>query len=175
VLRELAAEPAQITQLYDWLRPEHFARRCDGQVYAVMRDMAAAEMPVDPMTVCREAARCGLRVGQAELDSGTGVFAHVGALDLYGRAVLAQLGRAGIEVQAGARPAPGHAGRVDDAAALRLDCRDGRWNPEPWRSADLRLGRVPGPALALGNSGLSAVHLTVGAGQRRELEREAVS
>jgi DnaB-like helicase N terminal domain len=177
VLRELAAGPGQISGVGRWLRPEHFAGQREGQVYALMQDMAAAGIPVDPVTVSREAARSGVPAGQAELAGGTGVFAHAAARDLYGRAVLAQIGHAGAGVQAAAAGPRGTVLALLDAAAERLDDRDGRWHPEPWRCPELRRLRVPVPVVAAPAPGLPAAPVTPGASQHRqpELDREAVS
>jgi len=102
-LRELAADPSQLTDVSRWLRPEHFARPSDGALYAVMRDMNAAGMPVDPVTVTWEAARRDVRADPARLSGGTGAFATSSAREVYRHGVLAGVARAGRDIQADAR------------------------------------------------------------------------
>lgn len=173
LLRDLAAAPGQIARVRDWLRPEHFATRRHGEVYALMRDMDAAGMPVDPVTVAREAARRWLRLRHTELAGGTGVFAQASARDLYAMGVLAQIGRAGAGVQADAAGTRRSMSALLDAAGDRVRCPDDRWPAEPWCRAQPEPGpprepaRAPGPGTRTGDAAISR-------GQPRQLEREAV-
>jgi DnaB-like helicase N terminal domain len=100
VLRELTAGPGQLSVVADWLAPEDFAVAEDGQVYAVMRDLDVAGMPVDPVTISWEAARRGIQVDPARLAGRTGVFAVVTAREVHRRGVLARVAHAGRQIQA---------------------------------------------------------------------------
>jgi hypothetical protein len=71
-LRDLAAAPSALPVVSTWLRPEHFARPDDGALFAVMRDMHACGMPVDPVTVSWQAARRGLHAEPGSLSDGMG-------------------------------------------------------------------------------------------------------
>lgn len=101
-VRELAADPSQLADVSRWLRPEHFARPADGALYAVMRDMNAAGMPVDPVTVTWEAARRDVAAEPARLNGGTGAFATASAREVYRHGVLAGVAQAGRDIQADA-------------------------------------------------------------------------
>jgi replicative DNA helicase len=101
-LRDLAAAPSCLSEVGEWLRPEHFARAKDGQLYAVMRDLNAAGKPVDPVTIAWEAARRGLDADPAGLAHGSGPFAIAGAREVHRHSMLAQAGQAGRDIQADA-------------------------------------------------------------------------
>jgi hypothetical protein len=107
-LRDLVAAPACLPAVRGWLRPGHFARPEQGELYAVMRDMDAAGLPVDPVTVSWEAARRGVPADAAELAEGMGPFAVASAREVHRRGLLAQAERAGRDIQAAAaEPAAG--------------------------------------------------------------------
>jgi replicative DNA helicase len=169
LLRDLAANPAQIGQVSRWLLPEHFAAKRSGQLYAVMCEMAGAGMAIDPVTVGREAARAGVLLQAAELSGGTGAFAHVYARDLYSRATLAQVSQAGAEIQTAAASPRGAMTPLLHSAAEALATGDARWHPEPWNSATPRNARELRTAIAARNP----AELTAGADRLREIEREA--
>lgn len=136
-LRELAAGPGQLSGVAAWLVPEDFALAEHGEVYAVMRDLGAAGMPVDPVTVSWQAARRGVRVDPAGLSGRTGVFAVSAAREVHHRAVLARVAYAGRRIQASTRsPAlsVSHLLQVVDEGLRRIEhesrpeecCRPGR-------------------------------------------------
>jgi hypothetical protein len=109
-LRDLAADPSQIGIVRGWLRSAHFARPEQGALYAVMRDMADAGQPVDPVTVSWEASRRGIEADPADLAGGTGALAVASAREVHRRGLLAQVASAGQDIQASAgnpRLAPG--------------------------------------------------------------------
>ena len=99
-LGELAAGPGQITMVADWLASQDFALEEHGEIYAVMRDLDTAGMPVDPVTISWEAARRGIRVDPADLADRTGVFAVATAREVHRRGVLARVAYAGRQIQA---------------------------------------------------------------------------
>lgn len=119
-LRELAAAPSQLADVSRWLRPEHFARPSDGALYAVMRDMNVAGMPVDPVTVTWEAARRDVQAEPARLAGGTGAFAAASAREVYQHGVLASVAQAGKDMQACAARPGCSPGRLMQQAADRL-------------------------------------------------------
>lgn len=168
LLRDLAANPAQIGRVSRWLRPEYFADRRTGQLYAVMRGMAGAGIAIDPVTIGQEAARAGVPVRPAELSGGTGAFAHVHARDLHGRAVLAQISQAAAEVQDVAASPRGAMTPLLEAAAEVLEAGDGRWHPEPWNCAAPRQVRDLRTAIAVGPA-----EVAVRADRSRDIEPEA--
>ena len=94
-VRDLAAAPARLAAVRAWLRPEHFARPDDGALYGVMRDMDAAGMPVDPVTVTWEAARHGVHAEPGSLTGGMGPFAEASAQEVYRHAQLAFVAQTG--------------------------------------------------------------------------------
>ena len=99
-VRDLAAAPAQLAGVGEWLEPEHFAWPADGVLYAVMRDMDAAGLPVDPVTVCWQAARRGVRAEPGRLAGGMGPFATASAREVYRQGTLARIAHAGQDIQA---------------------------------------------------------------------------
>jgi replicative DNA helicase len=101
-VRDLAAAPARLALVRGWLRPEHFARPEDGALYAVMRDMDVAGMPVDPVTISWEAARHGVEAGPESLTGGMGPFAETSAREVYRHAQLAYVTQTGRDIQSGA-------------------------------------------------------------------------
>jgi len=124
-LRDLAASPAQISVVRGWLRPGHFARPEQGGLYEVMRDMADAAQPVDPVTVSWEASRRGIETDAADLAGGTGVLAVASAREVHRHGLLAQVAAAGQDIQASAgnhRLAPGLVLRSASDRLDRLDC-----------------------------------------------------
>jgi replicative DNA helicase len=98
-LRDLAAGPSQLGRVRGWLRPGQFAVPGHGAVYALMQDMDAARKPVDPVTVCWEAARRGLAVDPDTLAGGTGAFAVASARQVHQLGLLAQAAQAGRDIQ----------------------------------------------------------------------------
>jgi hypothetical protein len=140
-LRELAAGPRLLRAVADWLAPEDFAVAEHGEVYAVMRDLDAAGLPVDPVTISWQAARRGVRVDPADLAGRSGVFAVPAAREVYRRAVLARVAQAGRQIQASTRiPALSVPLLLRDADE-RLRRIEGEPRREPRRSPD-RHGQV---------------------------------
>lgn len=166
-LRELAAGPGQISVVADWLAPQDFALEEHGEIYAVMRDLDTAGMPVDPVTIGWEAARRGIRADPADLAGRTGVFAVAAAREVHRRGVLARVAHAGRQIQASTKidvlsvpallqVADERLRRVEPEARLEA-CRDpgrrgqmvamcgqeaaGRSSPEPGHAPDWVLGR----------------------------------
>jgi hypothetical protein len=137
-LRDLAASPAQISVVRGWLRPGHFARPGQGGLFAVMRDMAGAGQPVDPVTVSWEASRRGIETDAADLAGGTGLLAVASAREVHRHGMLAQVAGAGQDIRASAdnpRLAPGLLLRSASGRLDRLDCGrspDAR-SPAGWR------------------------------------------
>jgi len=119
-LRDLAADPSQLAGVARWLRPDYFARPRDGALYAVMRDMDAAGMPVDPVTVTWAAARRGIRADPGSLAEGTGAFAVASAREVYRHGALAGVAQAGRDIQAGATSPGCSLDRVMQQAGERL-------------------------------------------------------
>jgi hypothetical protein len=101
-LRDLAADPSQIGVVRGWLRPGHFAQAEHGELYAVMLDMTAAGQPVDPVTVSWEASRRGIEADAADLADGMGTLAVASAWEVHRHGLLAQVARAGRDIQASA-------------------------------------------------------------------------
>ena len=124
-LRDLAASPSQLSAVREWLRPGHFARPAHGEIYAVMRDMAAAGQPVDPVIVSWEASRRGIETGAADLADGTGVLAVASAREVHRHGLLAQVASAGQDIQASAEDdgsAPGELLRSAGEHLRHLEC-----------------------------------------------------
>ena len=67
-----------------------------------MRDMDAAGMPVDPVTVTWEAARHGVHAEPDSLTGGMGPFAEASAREVYRHAQLAFVTQTGQDIQAAA-------------------------------------------------------------------------
>jgi DnaB helicase-like protein len=144
-LRDLADDPSKISTVRGWLRPAHFARAEHGELYAVMRDMADAGHPVDPVTVSWEAARRGIDADAEGLAGGMGPLAVASAREVHRRGLLAEVARAGQDIQAGAedaRSAPGKFLRSASDRLRRLDrdlhpreCRPGDWRLYGWQPA----------------------------------------
>ena len=119
-LRDLAAAPSYLRPVARWLRPEHFAREEQGQLYAVMRDMDAAGRAVDPVTVSWEAARHGLTTDLHSLAGGFGPLAVASARDVHRHGMLAQAAQAGRAIQADAADPAYAPGQLLKSAADRL-------------------------------------------------------
>jgi len=134
-LRDLAAAPVHIAHVRPWLKPEHFARPEDGELFAVMRDLDAAGRPVDPLTVAWEAARRGIQADSAKLAAGNGPFAVATAREVHRHGLLAQAAAAGRDIQANAADSARHlSGRlqsVDDRLRALLAARQAERQPEP--------------------------------------------
>lgn len=130
-LRDLTAAPARIGEIAGWLQPAHFARRDHGEVFAVLTGLHRAGMPVDPVTVSWEAGRRGVQIQPAAVAGGCGAFAPASAAQVYRRAVLARVERAGTDIQAAAADSALPAGSVAEAAGeflagLEADLDPGR-------------------------------------------------
>jgi replicative DNA helicase len=147
-LRDLAAAPSQVAAVRGWLRPEHFARASQGELYAVMVAMTDAGKPVDPVTVTWEAARRGVVADAADLADGTAPFAVASAREVRRHGVLAQVARLAREIEATA---------ADPASSPAM----------LWRSAE-RLGRLPAEPVP-------HHHHPAAPADRREPAREAAS
>lgn len=145
VLRDLAASPAQISVVRGWLRPGDFARPGQGGLYEVMRDMADAGQPVDPVTVSWEASRRGIETDAADLADGTGVLAVASGRAVHRRGLLAQVASAGQDIQASAGDHRLAAGPLLRSASDRVDRLDCGRSPDA-RSPDARspVGGRPG-------------------------------
>ena len=129
-LRDLAASPSQLHAVRGWLRPGHFACPEHGELYAVMRDLAAAGQPVDPVTVSWEASRRGVAVDAVDLADGMGPLAVASAREVHRRGLLAQMDQAGRDIQASAsEPAVSTAGFLRSAHdhLARLEPGPARW------------------------------------------------
>jgi hypothetical protein len=102
-VRELAVGSAsQIAEVARWLEPSHFARPDHGELYAVIRDLHAAGMPVDPVTIGREAARRGIRADTADLTGGMGPLGVLAAREVHRHGLLARIAVAGQGIQSDA-------------------------------------------------------------------------
>lgn len=129
-LRDLAASPSQLHAVRGWLRPGHFGCPEHGELYAVMRDLAVAGQPVDPVTVSWEASRRGVTVDAADLAGGMGPLAVASAREVHRRGLLAQVDQAGRDIQASAsEPAVSTAGFLRSAHdhLARLEPGPARW------------------------------------------------
>ncbi len=158
-LRDLAAAPGWLAQVGRSLRPEHFARPEQGALYTVMQDMAAGGRPVDPVTICWEAAQRGLRAEPRSLEGGMGPFAVASAREVHRLGVLAQAAHAGRAIQADA----------DDLARCPDDMLQSAGERLRALQADLQPGRQSAPA-----SGIREPREVASAPQPRQAEREAV-
>ncbi len=154
-LHDLAAAPGWLTQVGQSLRPEHFARPEQGGLYTVMQDMAAGGRPVDPVTICWEAARRGLRAEPRSLEGGIGPFAVASAREVHRLGVLAQTAHAGRAIKAGAADLACCPDEMLQSAGERLRALE----------AELQPGR---------RSGIREPAEAVHAPQSRQAEREAV-
>jgi len=133
-LRDLAAAPVHIAYVRPWLRPEHFARAEDGELFAVMRDLDAAGRPVDPLTIAWEAAKRGIQADPAKLAEGNGPLAVATAREVHRHGRLAQAATTGRDIQADAAdPAcylPERLQSVDDRLRAMLAARQAERQPE---------------------------------------------
>jgi replicative DNA helicase len=136
-LRELAAGPGQISAVTGWLAPGDFARPENGELYAVMRDLNAAGLPVDPVTISWEAARRGIRVDPSSLAGRTGIFAEAAAAEVRRRAVLARIAQAGRQIQASTADPTLSAGTLLLAVGERLRQAEHDRIAEPHRRAQV--------------------------------------
>jgi len=144
-LRDLAAGPSQMARVRRWLRPEHFAVAGHGHVYALMRDMDAAGKPVDPVTVCWEAARRGVRAEPAALSGGTGAFAVASAREVYWHGLLAQAAQAGHDIQAGAADLRCSPRPLLQSAAERLRALEAAPRPQTHLGQNAQVVTLPSP------------------------------
>src|SRR5258708_21161791 len=99
---------------------EHFARPDHGELYAVMLAMADNGKPIDPVTVTWEAALQEIPADAADLADGNGPFAVASAREVHRQGVLAQVDRAGREIQAGTVGLPSRPAALLQLAADHL-------------------------------------------------------
>jgi len=158
-LRDLASAPGWLAQVGRLLRPEHFARPEQGGLYTVMQDMAADGRPVDPVTICWEAARRGLRAEPRSLEGGIGPFAVASAREVHRLGVLAQTAHAGRAIKADAADLACRPDKLLQSAGERLRALQ----------ADVQPGRRPAAASGI-HEPAEAVHPP----QPQQAEREAV-
>jgi hypothetical protein len=130
-LRDLAAGSSQVARVRGWLQPEYFARAEDGALYEVMRDMDAAGVPADPITISWEAARRGIQADPADLSGGTAGFAVASAREVRRHGLLAQVTCAGTSLQADASDVTCHPGRLLQETDRRLRVIESQVQPEP--------------------------------------------
>jgi hypothetical protein len=119
-IRDLAAGPTHIAHVCCWLRPEHFARSEDGELFAVIRDLDAAGRPVDHITIGWEAARREIQADPANLADGNGPFAVATAREVHRHGLLAQAATVGRDIQADAVDLAHHLPRLFQSAENRL-------------------------------------------------------
>jgi hypothetical protein len=175
-LRDLAAAPSGLAVVSTWLRPEHFARPDDGALFAVMRDMHACGMPVDPVTVSCQAARRGLHAEPGSLTGGMGPSAVATCSEVYRHGVLALVAQAGRDIQADAERAGCPVGRLLEQTGERLGSMEIRPRPGAVPEQDHR-----GPAASHAVGAADAIQLPGHCASRcpagepgRQSEREAV-
>jgi hypothetical protein len=130
-LRDLAAGSSQVTRVRGWLQPEYFARAEHGALYEVMRDLDAAGVPVDPITITWEAARRGIQADPADLSGGTAGFAVASAREVRRYGLLAQVTCAGTSLQADASDVTCHPDRLLQETDQRLRVIESQAQPEP--------------------------------------------
>lgn len=178
LLKELAADPAQISSVRAWLKPGHFARPEQGEVYMLMRDLAASGVPVDPVTVSWEASRRGIRPEAAELAGGMGPLAVEAAREVQRQGFLAQVAKTGRDLRASAKDP-----ELATPSLLRdADDRLSRIEREPWPGdwqPAIPAGREPdlGPGVASTALNQMRGHPTPGAslGRRFSAHRDATA
>jgi replicative DNA helicase len=133
-LRDLTAAPLHIAHVRPWLRPEHFARPEDGELFAVMRDLDAAGGPVDSLTITWEAARRGIQADPAKLADGNGPLAVATAHEVHRHGLLAQAAATGRDIQVDAadpaRNLPGQFQSADDRLRALLAARPAERQPK---------------------------------------------
>jgi replicative DNA helicase len=163
-LRDLTAAPSHIPATGAWLRPGHFARIEDGELYTVMREMASVGKPIDPVTVTWEAAKRGIEADAADLADGTGPFATASAREVHRHGLLAEVSQVAHEFQATATDWASPPGTLLSEAAGQLDRLEGSPDHNDHR-----------PAASLARAGdrpATAVQRQI---QDRESAREAIS
>jgi len=151
-VRDLAASPAHIADVRDWLRPGDFARPAHGELYAVMRDLAGAGQPVDPVTVAWEASRRGIDADAGDLDGGMGPLAVASAWEVHRRGLLAQLARAGHHIEMSAADHRLSPRQLMRSAGERLSCLEPGRGPE----SETMAGSRSGGGLVAGEQGAEA-------------------
>lgn len=147
-LRDLADGPSHMGRVRGWLRPEHFASPGHGAVYALMRDMDAAGQPIDPVTVCWEAARCGFSADPDTLAGGTSAFAAVSARTVYQLGLLAQAAQTGRDIQADAADLSCLPRHLLLSAHERLRALEMARQPQAWPGQDAEAARQAGRSAA---------------------------
>jgi DnaB helicase-like protein len=125
-LRDLAAGPFQIAHVRRWLHPENFALPRDGALYALMCDMDAAGLAVDPVTISWQAARRGMRVEPDWLAGGTAAFAVPSAREVHRYGLLAGAAQVGQDIQAGTADQRFPLPRLFQSASERLSALERR-------------------------------------------------
>jgi DnaB-like helicase N terminal domain len=125
-LRDLTAGPFQIAHVRRWLRQENFALRSDGVLYALMCDMDAAGMAVDPVTISWQAARRGLRVEPDWLAGGNVAFAVPSAREVHRHGLLAEAAQTGRDIQIGTADQRYALHGLFQSASERLPALEGR-------------------------------------------------
>jgi len=139
-LRDLAAGPSQIAHVRCWLRPENFALRSDGALYALMCDMDAAGMAVDPVTISWQAARRGLRVEPDLLAGGTAAFAVPSAREVHRHGLLAEAAQTARDIRIGTADQRHPLHQLFQSASERLPALEGRQQADP----AARQAEIPG-------------------------------
>ncbi len=119
-LRDLVAGSRMAGQAAGWLEPGDFATAEQGAVFEAITDLRRCGLPLDPVTVCWEASRRGADVDLRSLAGGCGAFAGANLAQVYRRAVLARLDRAGLDLQSGAADRGLTVGRLFRDAGERL-------------------------------------------------------
>jgi hypothetical protein len=147
-LSDLAAAPAQIAHIGTWLQAGHFADAGLGELYQIMRDLAARGMPCDSVIVAWEATRRGLPMEpqaiEAALRGGSSATAISSAQQAHRHAVRAGITRAGAGIVAAAvdpaNPMPqifsaarAHLGAVEREHQALLASRSPARTPAPAR------------------------------------------
>jgi DnaB-like helicase N terminal domain len=163
-LRDLAAAPSHISAVGAWLQPGHFARAEDGELYAVMRDMASVGKPIDPATVTWEAAKRGIEADAANLANGTGPFATASAREVHRHGRLAEVSQVAHKIQATATDWASPPGTLLSEAACQL----GRLEGSPGHNHHRQVASVA----RAGHRPATAVQHQI---QDRESAREAIS
>jgi hypothetical protein len=130
-LRDLAAGPSQIAHVRPWLRQGHFALRSDGALYALMCDMDAAGMAVDPVTISWQAARRGLHVEPDWLAGGTAALAVSNTREVHRLGLLAEAAQTGRDIQIGTADQRYSLHRMVQSASERLPALEGKQGVAP--------------------------------------------
>src|SRR5258708_38677159 len=87
-------------------------------------------MPVDPVTVSWEASRRGIQLQPEQVAGGCGASAPASAAQVYRHAVLAQVERAGVDIEAAAADPAWPVGVVTEATGKLLARLEADLDPE---------------------------------------------